>query len=40
MGNEVAHEVENMNYANIEKMPEIQVSLNDLKILPKIKNNI
>ena len=32
MGNEVAIEVENMNYANIGKMPEIQVSLNDLKI--------
>jgi len=28
------------NFAIIEKMSEIQVSRNDLKILPKIKNNI
>jgi len=36
----VGNEVEYVENAIIEKMSGIQVSRNDLKILPKIKNNI
>ena len=34
------HDKVEIGICNYWKMPEIQVSLNDLKILPKIKNNI